>query len=362
MADRRERTASAVSKAFAIIAAGVAVVWALYLARDALLIIYISVLLAIGFGPLVHAIEHQQIVPIGQRLPRWLAILVVYLAIVGVMTIVALLVIPPAVAQMQDIWTRLPGWLDRAQEFLMSRGLLNHRITLEEAVRSTPASPGNAVGTVAMAFRTIVASVFAFITTLILTFYLLIESGSLFAGFARLFPPADRPRVVQASREVSTKVSAWLSGQLILAGAIGVSSAVGLYLLGVPYFYVLALVTAVGETIPVIGPLLSAVPAALAGLAVSPATALFVLLFFLVQQQIESHLLVPKVMARQVGVTAVTVLVALLIGGSVLGVLGALLAVPTAAILQVVLQELLDERDRLAERRMLTDLPKAVNR
>lgn len=362
MSDRRERTASAVAKAFAITAAGVAVVWALYLARDAILIIYISVLLAIGFGPLVHAVEHQHMVPIGKRLPRWLAILVVYLVLVGVLTIVGLLVVPPLVVQMQELWSRLPEWLDRGQAFLIRHGLLNHRITLEEAVRSAPASPGNAVGTVAMALRNIVGGIFAFVTILILTFYLLIESQSLFAGFARLFPVADRPRVVQASREVSTKVSAWLSGQLMLAGTIGVSSAIGLYLLDVPYFYVLALVTAVGEMIPVIGPLLSAVPATLAGFAVSPHTALFVLIFFIVQQQVENHLLVPKVMARQVGVSAVTVLVALLLGGSVLGILGAVLAVPTAAILQVVVQELLDERDRIAEQRMLAEGPKSMRR
>jgi predicted PurR-regulated permease PerM len=74
------------------------------------------------------------------------------------------------------------------------------------------------------------------------------------------------------------------------------------------------------------------------------------MIFFLAQQQIENHFLVPKIMSRQVGVSAVTVIIALLIGGSVLGILGAILAVPTAAILQVVIEELLDERDRLEER------------
>jgi predicted PurR-regulated permease PerM len=225
-------------------------------------------------------------------------------------------------------------------------------VTLEEAVRNAPASPGNAFGTVATALTGAVRGVFAFLTILILTFYLLVESDSLFRGFARLFPSRERPRVVEASNEISTKVSAWLSGQLILAGTIGVSSAIGLYLLGVPYFYVLALVTAFGEVIPVVGPLLAAVPAVLAAFTVSPQTALFVSIFFIVQQQVENHVLVPKVMASQVGVSAVTVIVALLIGGSILGILGAVLAVPTAAIAQVIVEELLNERDRLAEKRM----------
>jgi predicted PurR-regulated permease PerM len=344
------RSSSTEGRTIALTALAVIVVWALYLARQVLLLIYISMLLAIGFAPLVHAIEHQRIIPVGtRRLPRWLAILVVYLTIVAVLTFVGLMVIPPLIDQSQELWNRAPALLDAAQTFLLSHGLLNHRITLEEAVRAGPA-PGNAVGTVATALTTIVGGVFGFVTILILTFYLLTESESLSTAFARLFRRVDRPRVEAAARKISSKVSAWLSGQLILAGTIGGTAAVGLYLLGVPYFFVLALLAAIGEMVPVIGPVLSAVPAALVAFSVSPRTALFVLIFLVLQQQFENHFLVPKVMARQVGVSAVTVIVALLLGGSLLGILGALLAVPSAAILQVLVQEILDERDRLEDR------------
>ncbi len=101
--------------------------------------------------------------------------------------------------------------------------------------------------------------------------------------------------------------------------------------------------------IPVVGPVFSAVPAIAVAFTVSPRTAIFTAIFMVAQQQFENHFLVPKVMERQVGVSAVTVIAALLIGGSLLGILGAILAVPTAAILQVVVQDLLDERDRLAD-------------
>jgi predicted PurR-regulated permease PerM len=135
-------------------------------------------------------------------------------------------------------------------------------------------------------------------------------------------------------------VSAWLGGQLLLAGIIGGSAALGLFLMGVPYFYVLALIAGIGEMIPIVGPLLSAIPAVAVAFTVSPALALGVALFFVVQQQFENHILVPKVMERQVGVSAVFVIVALLIGGSLLGIVGAILAVPTAAILQVLFEEI----------------------
>jgi predicted PurR-regulated permease PerM len=120
----------------------------------------------------------------------------------------------------------------------------------------------------------------------------------------------------------------------------------------VPYFYVLGFIAAIGEMIPVVGPVFSAVPAIGVGITVSPRTAVFVALFMFEQQQFENHILVPKVMERQVGVSAVTVIVALLVGASLLGLLGAGLAVPSAAIVQVVVRELLDERDRRADQQL----------
>jgi predicted PurR-regulated permease PerM len=345
MADRRG-TRAVIVWAVATLAISVAIVWGIYLARGALLLIYVSVLLAIGFGPIVRWLERHPVLRLGARqAPRWLAILVVYVAIMGTLTIVGMLVVPPLLVQSEELWTRLPSLLDQAQDFLMEHKLLTHRITLQEAVSRAPA-PGSAVGTLATAVGRIVAGVLGFVTILIFTFYLLIESDALFAGFARLFPPDARPRVLQMSRDISTKVSAWLSGQLMLAGVIGTTAAVGLYLLNVPYFYVLGLVAAIGETVPVVGPVISMVPAVLVGLSVSPKIALFVALFWIAQQQVENHLLVPKVMQRRVGVNPVIVIAALLVGGSILGILGAVLAVPTAAIVQVVVEAVLDERDR----------------
>jgi len=161
----------------------------------------------------------------------------------------------------------------------------------------------------------------------------------------RLFPRPRRSRVDAAMREVTVKVSAWLGGQLLLAAVIGATSAVGLWALGVPFFYVLALISAIGEMIPVVGPILSAIPAIAVASTLSLKTVIFVVIFFFLQQQLENHILVPKIMSRQVGVSPVTVIVALLIGGSLLGIVGAILAVPTAAILQVIASELLTEED-----------------
>jgi predicted PurR-regulated permease PerM len=320
----------------------IVVLWAAYLVRDVLLLVYIAGLLAIGFSPMVRLIERQKVLPIGtRRFPRWLAILVVYIMILGALTGVGFLIVPPLVRQGQQFWLALPDMFDRAQEFLVQKGLLQQHLTLKEAVQRAPVSGSSeAVGTVFEAIAGVVGGVFGFITILILTFYLLVEAAQLRGMLLRLFPAHRRARVDAVARDITLKVSAWLGGQLLLGAIIGVTSGVGLWLLGIPFFYVLALISGIGELIPLVGPILSAIPALAVAATVSVQKVLLVLIFFVVQQQLENHVLVPKIMSRQVGLSAVTVIVSLLIGGKLLGILGALLAVPTAAILLVVVGEL----------------------
>ena len=327
--------------ALAGLALTVVLLWAAFLARGGLLLIYISGLVAIGFSPVVTRLERRRIRGT-KPLPRWVAIVEVYLLLIVVIVTVSILVIPPLIDQARAFWMAIPDLLHRGQLWLIERGLLNRELSLTEAVQQT-AAQGNgsdAVTTLLGAVSGFVGGVFGLLTILILAFYLLLDSRAMFRHFVALFPKAERDRVEDASRRISSKVSAWLAGQLFLAAIIGTSAAAGLWFLGVPYFYVLAVIAGFGEMIPVVGPILSAIPAIGVALTVSPATALFVGIFFLVQQQIENHVLVPKIMERQVGVSAGIVIIALLIGGSLLGIVGAILAVPTAAILQVVFQEL----------------------
>ena len=323
-------------------ALAVAIIWAAFLVREVLLLIYMSGLLAIGFSPIVRLIERQRALPVGtRRFPRWLAILVLYLFIIGVLVGIGFLIVPPVVQQARQLWGAIPGMFASAQAFLIQKGLLSEPLTMQEAVARAPVSKGgDAVSTVYGAVAGVVGGIFGLLTILILTFYLLVEADQLRATLLRLFPPDRRARVAAVSRDITVKVSAWLVGQLTLGAIIGASSALGLWLIGVPFFYVLALISGVGELIPVVGPILSAVPAVAVASSISLKTVLFVLIFFVVQQQFENHILVPKVMERQVGVSAVTVIVSLLIGGKLLGIVGAILAVPTAAILQVVFTEL----------------------
>ena len=324
-----------------------AVLWA---ARDALLIVYISALIAMGLSPLVKTIERPR-QGASRRVPRWLAILAIYAVLVAAVVFAGLLVIPPLVSQGASMWAKLPTEFNRFQLLLIRYKLMTHRVTLEEAVQNAPTGSGsNAVGTALVAISSLIGGIFGLITILILTFYLLIEAGTMFEYLVRFVPHGRRGDIAVAARQGVAKVSAWLRAQFILAGVMGTFSAIGLGLMGVPYFYVIALIAAIGETIPIVGPVIGGVTAVAVAITVSPKLALMVGAYFLVLHQLEANVLVPKIMERSVGVSPVAVLVALLIGGSLMGLAGAILAIPTAALLSVIVEEIATEREGRLQR------------
>jgi predicted PurR-regulated permease PerM len=218
--------------------------------------------------------------------------------------------------------------------------LISRQLSLAEAVSNVPAGSGsNAVGTVLVALSSFGRGIFAIITIVILSFYFLIEAESMFEYVVRFVPAARRGDWAIAARAAVTKVSAWLGAQFVLAGVMGTFAAIGLGLMGLPYFYVVALVAAIGETIPIVGPIIGGVAAVAVAITVSPKLALMVGGYFFVLHQLEANVLVPKIMEQRVGVSPVAVIVALLVGGSLWGLVGAILAIPSAAILSVVIAE-----------------------
>lgn len=334
-------------RTIAITAAALAVLWALYLAREALLLVYISSLLAVGFAPIVGVIEHARLAPLRlHHVPRWLAILILYLAGIGVVFGLALLVVPPVLTQAHALWVAVPSLLEHWQSGLVSRGIITHPITIREAVASAPDTGTSALTTILSTAGSVVGGAIGLVTVFILAFYLLVDAGSITAAVVRLFPRHQRPQVEAAALAVSRKVSAWLGGNLILALVMGTLTAVGLFLLGVPYFYVVAVVAGAGEMVPILGPLVAGAVAVAVASMVSVKVAAAALVYFAVLHQLEANVLVPKIMERQVGLSPVSVIVALLIGAELHGIVGAILAVPTAAILRVVYDTVTEHDER----------------
>jgi predicted PurR-regulated permease PerM len=317
---------------------GAALAVGMYLARQAILLIYLSALIAIGLAPLVRFLERQGLGR-GGAMPRWRAVGLVYLAGGAVGLLVLLLIIPTLLAQAQDLARNTPGLLHDVQRWLIARGILVRELTFGEVVREAPGAT-DAVGALIQTLWTLVGGLVGIVTIVVLSFYFLVETDTLFGAFIRLFPRRRRLRVRAISHQITTKVSAWLSGQVMVAGIVGATAAIVLGVMGVPYFYVLAVIAAVGEMIPLLGPVLAAIPAIGLACLVSWKLAAGTAVFYLVQQQIENHLIVPRLMSSQVGLSSAAVIVAFLVGASVFGLVGAILAVPTAAIVQVLFFEL----------------------
>jgi predicted PurR-regulated permease PerM len=273
-----------------------------------------------------------------RRLPRWAAILVLYIGVIVAIAGALFIILPPLVTQIQALWTNLPDLAQRGQEQLVRWRLVSAKWSWAEIVRSLP-SPEIAITGIVGALQSLVGGAAAVVTVFVLPYYILIESGDMHATFLKLFDEDRRPQVARITSAVTEKVGAWLGGQLLLAVAIGSTAAIGLWLLGVPYFWVLGLIAGIGEMIPVVGPILAAVPAIFVGFTVSAPTGISVAIYFSIQQFIENNFLVPRVLGRQVGLSAIAVVVALLVGTELLGLVGALLAVPSAAIIQVLFQE-----------------------
>jgi predicted PurR-regulated permease PerM len=319
---------------------GAVALWLLYLVRDVLLLVYISTLLAIGFSPAVHWFERRRVGWLRTRFSRGAAILIFYVLCLAIVGLLLGIIVPPFVTQTRELWQAMPGYFDRAQQTLIARGWLRYHLTWTEVVQRVP-SPELAVTGIVGAFVSVLGGLAALATIVVLPYYRLVESDDLQDGFLRLLPADRRERLERVTDDVTLKVGAWLGSQMLLCLIIGALASLSLWLIGVPYFYVLGLIAGLGELVPVVGPLMAAVPAMVTGWAVSTETMFVVAGYFAVQQVFENYVLIPRIMQKRVGVSAVTVIVALLVGTELLGVVGALLAVPTAAIVQVVLHEYL---------------------
>jgi predicted PurR-regulated permease PerM len=324
------------------LAVGVVIVYGLLqlgiAASNVLLLLFLSVLLASALEPMIGWLR--------QRLPlgRVGTILVVYLAFFAVMIGMAFIVVPAAVNQGQRIIASLPPFFEQVRvwaEDLRPVALSTSITALVDSVAEifAPAPPPNPNDVVEVGTAVAEAAVFLF-TMLAIVFFWLVEHARL-QRYTLAFLPADRRAGARnAWNEIETRLGLWVRGQLILMGAIGIATAIAYTLLGLPGALLLGLIAALTEAIPIVGPLLGAIPAILVAATVSPELALVVALIYLVLQLIEGNVLVPLVMRNTIGISPLLVLFSLLLGAEVGGLLGAFLAVPLAASIEIVLSRL----------------------
>lgn len=312
-----------------------------------LLLLFISVLLASALEPIVGLLRDR--LPLGRRG----TILVVYAAFfVGVLGI-AFIVVPAAIKQAEEILQSLPPFFEQTRAWAadlrpaaLSRSVGALVDSVASVVKSPPPPDPDTVVEVGAA---VAEAAVALATLLTVVFFWLVEHARLQRYTLAFLPAERRAGARDAWNEIENRLGMWVRGQLILMGAIGVSTGIAYTVLGLPGSLLLALIAAITEAIPVVGPLLGAIPAVLVAATVSPELALIVAVIYLVLQFVEGAVLMPMVMRSTVGISPLLVFVSLLVGGAVGGLVGAFLAVPIAASVEIVLSRLQARETRVAQ-------------
>lgn len=298
--------------------------WLLYLIRDLILILFVGLILMSALNPLVQLFVRVKI-------PRALGIAITYIIIIGIVSGMLAIILPPLVEQTTKLIVTMPPLI--GQVFNIT-GIDKSIFQSELANLST-----NLFSITLSIFDNLLTVIFL----LVLTFYLLLERDNLETRAATLFIGREG-RMKQLITKIEEKLGAWLRGQMTLSIIIGLLTYIGLLALNIPYALSLSVIAAILEVIPVIGPIIAALPAIVVALTISPILGLGVTAMYFVIQQLENHLIVPQVMKRAVGLNPLVVILAIAIGSRLLGIAGALLAVPIAVVLQIVVTEIIEER------------------
>lgn len=324
--ERQTITISPVSWVYlAIVVVAVGLLW--YLSGVVILVLA-SIIFAAALNPSVVSLQKMKI-------PRPLAVGILYIVVFGVLGIVLYLVTPTITQQIQSLLSNLPSIQSHVQASLSSQPWL---LSVYQKLTSTVADrPDIFINQVSQTAFGIVASVFGFVTVLVLTFYFLLNGRQIAQGLVKYVPTRrKRDEVLEIGLNSSVKLGHWIRGQLLLCLIVFVTTFITLSLLGVPYALTLALFAGLLQFIPFVGAVVGAIPAVLVAFTISPLKALFVVIFFVILQTLLGNIIGPQVMKKAVGVSPIIILIAALVGYTLLGVVGVILAVPIAAVIDVV--------------------------
>jgi len=314
--------------------------------------IYLPVILALILSFLLNSVVDLLVrLPArwGRRqMPRSIAVLLSFVVAVFAIVIVALFIVFPFIQEFDKFVIDLPGLVRRIQFLIVVIEQQATAMELPDNVRDllNQGVANMASFSVEMAKR-ILNAVFGFasqavelVVVPVLTYYLLKDWRSLQLGFINAFSPQYRQQLQNVTSEMGNVISGYIRGQIVISIIMGVLVFSGMYLLGVDYPLVLGLLATLTETIPIIGPVIGAIPAILLAYIISPALAVKVIVFYILIQQIENHLIVPNIMGHTIDLHPIVVVISLLIGGHIYGVAGMMLAVPVTALLRVVIRHL----------------------
>ena len=307
---------------------------------DVLTLVFVALVIAATLRPMVSSLRHRGV-------PKALAVLLIYLGILGVLAGLFVLVIPALVDQggalvhgLPQVYASLIASLEKNPNDAIRT--LPQRLPTGDQLASQLQGVSSALLTGALGIGMGVLALLAqIVSILVLSIYLTVDQSRLERFWLSLAPAARRPELLAIWREIESRLGGYVRGELLLMTSIGVLSSLGYLVIGLPYPLALGALAGLVEFVPMVGPTLGAIPAIVVALSISPQAALLVMVYSIVLQMTENNILVPRLMGRSVGVSPITVILAVFAFSSLLGISGAFLAIPLAAIVQVLMDHLI---------------------
>jgi predicted PurR-regulated permease PerM len=325
---------------FTLVALGV-LLYTLYLVRSVLGLLMIAVFLAVALGPAVDRIKRL-------KLPRAASIIAVFLGLFLAIFLIGLIVVPPIVNEVEAFAKDVPNYIDdiRSNDTLREYDD-KYDITkkLEDQASSLPSRLGDAAGALQAVTVGVFSTVLQLVTVLTITFFLLLDGGRIVNFLLAQVRPHHQERMRAVAADIYGATGGYVAGALSLATAAGLSTYILLSILNVPFAVPLAVLMAFFDLIPLVGSTIGGVLVGVVTLfADFPGDTIVWVVFVVVYQQVENSVLQPLVYRRTVNLHPLAVITAILIGSSLLGVLGALVAIPIAAAIQIALRDVWENR------------------
>lgn len=302
----------------------IAGLWLLRQLWPILLLLIVAALLAIALNPGVVWLERH-------GLRRGQGVMVVTLLFAAAIVGIGFLIVPPVIDEGQDFAHNLPDYVNQGQNILARNETIDNWV--RENAQQGQADPQALFGGVLSYGMGIVSAFVSMVTLFVLTLYLLMDGPRLYGWIISGLSPRTRANVERVKPEITRVVSGYVVGQAITSVLFGIFTFVVLSLAGVPQPILLAVVAALLDAIPLIGATVATIPAVLLAMTVSITTGIVVLVLYLAYQQIENYIIIPRIYGKTLQISALASLLAVLIGGSLLGIVGVLLALPIAAAL-----------------------------
>ncbi|MFA5197507.1 MAG: AI-2E family transporter [Patescibacteria group bacterium] len=313
--------------------ATVVAIWFFLAVRDILIILFLAFIFAAAIEPFVNRLEKK-------RWPRSLAILTIYLAIIAIMALFLELIVPPLINQITQLVQDSGKYADTINTYLQNVNPAIKDPAIKALENIGNSISGNGSGQIVNKAFGFFSGAFGLIAVFVIAFYMLVQKNGVEKVLEAVLPKRYLSTSISVSRKISSRMSSWVRGQLFLALVIFLANYIALTILRVDMALTLAILSGILELLPIIGPIVAGITAALVALTVSPLLALIVGAWYILVQQLENHILVPQIMKKSVGLNPIIIIVAILVGVQLMGVWGALIAVPVVACISVIYEEL----------------------